>query len=363
MKKKLISVVVLSGLAAAIGCSVKGGAVDRHPPVIEPRVMTYGVTYGKMEGPTVSAMMWPQNWTEKETEQRVFTINRASMLITKYGAEIWDLGNSIDDKWDDFIEHDCIKKFGDPDIDFCSQPVKKSSLTEEPTEPTPEETYEPCKEGKISFKTIDPAAPEYKELLSCQANQDDRVDLHSKVDRYNANTEEQPDMEKNSVAMLKQIIERAAPGASIEINSKASSLVINNPRTNPGAPSVVVTIAGFNQEKDSTLLQTSGPADPNDPTRIHDVSIDGNMRTVKFTVPDLKSWDEAAKKYRTEYAFNLSRIANSSETTQKTKPTGEAVPRRDFAVFKGDVNKLVDGKVVQKGSGQIFGELKAFALE
>lgn len=362
MKKKLISTVVLSGLATAIGCSVKGGSVQKNPPVIESQVMSYGVTYGSMEGPTVSAMIWPQNWSEKETEQRVYTINRASMFITKYGAEIWDLTNKIDDKWDDFIDQDCIAKFGDADANFCSQPAKKKSLIDAPTpEPTPE--YDPCKEGQIIFKPIDSAAPEHTKFLACQKNQEERLGFWQKIARYNEVTEEQPDLKDNSIAMLKQIIERAAPGASIEINGKASSLVINNPRANPDAPAVIVTIAGFNQEKDSTLLQTSNPTDPNDPTRIHDVSIDSNMRTLKFTIPDLKSWDEAAKKYHVEYAFNLSRIANSSESTQKTKPTGEAVPRRDFAVFKGDVNKLVDGKVEMKGSGQIFGELKAFALE
>lgn len=364
MKNRIISALVLSGLAASLGCSVKGGSVEKNPPTIEPLALAFGVKYGQMKTPdSVSAMMWPKEWSETEMAAKVQVINQASVLITQYSADVWSKQSIKSDMWDAFVASKCISRFRLETDTSCAAPeIDKDDPTN-------------CNDDNVvPWKTVAPTAPpEIADFVSCQQNQIQRLDLKAEIDKLALPRDRESDLKKNSIYNLNAIIaENSGPDASLKIDSAHSSLVINDPRKSPNAPPVVITVAGFNgidscHGGKSPCLQTSDPRDDNgqpvanDLTAIHDVSIDANGRRIKFTVPDLQTWDNHTKRYIVEYQFDLSRNSNAAELQQKTTPAGAVVaPSKDFAVFKGDVVKVLDGKVVQKGSGQIFGEFTAF---
>lgn len=348
MREQMISKLMIASFLVAVGCSVKGGLVDKHSPVIEPKVMQYGVSYGQLKPDSASVLMYPTDWSEKEAEEKVEIINNASKLITANSARVWSTKETRGDLWDEFRKTKCISQFRDPEQKTCSDPDL----------PDDDQPIECGDEDVIVWKAID-ATSDTADFAACRLNQDQRIALKAAID----------DLGKATFEAKQTIDEVAGPNTSVAILASGSSITLNDVTKNPGVAPVIVVLAGFNGIKackDKTpCVQTSestdenGEALPDDPTRIRDVSIDANGRRLKFTVPDLQSWDNHTKKYLVEYQFDLSRTSNGSEVGQKNKVGGLTVPRRDFAVFKGDVLKLINGKVDAKGSGQIFGEFAA----
>lgn len=331
MKKTFVTVFV-SVVAASVlisGCSVQRGTVPNHPPNTDTDVATFGfnVMHGRLMSQIVSAFLWPVGWSEKEYEIKVGKINQASRDMNEANiVNVLAKRIAITTLWNQFLDLKCV------DEKFLID------LTEDELYTLDEVVF--SEDRWVLVPEVEPGQPGY-DLFSvsqkCRQNQDQRVQLDNEIADFQSSMDEDGSKVKEAKELIaaelgdENAIEIDQNGVIVEFSAEGSPFI---------------RVSNFNG---SGVTQRSNRGE----NRIKDVSFVKNR--LWFTVPGVGEHEG------TDYRFLLERIKNQGSYKKRVRDDYGQVREIsiDIAVFKGDFQMIVGGKVVRSGAAQILGLLES----
>lgn len=387
--KVMLSSFGLVLLFALSACSVKGGSVPSAPPDIQPREQSleFGVDAGTFQSDSFSLLIWPNDWTPAQRQEKTLWIKVASNQAIQDLVTIATAPTKIANAYTDFQAKGCVDKYRSPDQ---SADCDASSC---------DETYNVSFISLPEVKPTDPGFSVYQtrvsELDLCKSNQSSRRDLEKLSNHLNSadpadyvTISSPKDLANAPTKQIQETVNKYLfdddlyPEGKNPISNEEKlerSVAIKEKKAliyvYPAGqtPSIMISLLGLRgakvchtdpddgsqdckdltQSNDQSVM-TKKNGELNEAAMIHDVKWDFKERHLLFTVPDASSsFNSVTGLYEREYRFDLYRVKNivSSYT---------ADPVTDIAKFTGDLALAIKGVVVRKGSVQILGAMKEF---